>query len=165
MSVEDFDVDDGLVARLYADAYFHRPEDGPDDVPESPLLYVPLHVRQHMNRDMEKAEISKWTPQGKLDFHACRATFVTWLDQLGASAKEMRVLARHGGFDLTLDRYVREFEDRLRRLVEDIGERVRVKTGHGNCDLCVTWEEELGQKVVGMDEPEMPQNALRQASE
>ena len=53
-------------------------------------------MSQRLKTDLELAEIPKETRKGVVVFHSLRTTFVSWLDRLGASAKEMRVRARSG---------------------------------------------------------------------
>ena len=42
------------------------------DAPDNRLLYIPSHPERYMNTDLEATGIPKWTPEGKLDFHAAR---------------------------------------------------------------------------------------------
>jgi hypothetical protein len=83
-----------------------------------PLLYVPTHTAQALDEDLRRAGIPKVTHDGTLVFHALRNTYGTLLDSVGASAKDTQVMMRHSTVDLTMNRYVRENEDRQRILLE-----------------------------------------------
>jgi len=65
------------------------------NIPENPLLYVPVNVAREMNGDLKKANIPKCTPKGKIDFHSCRVTYISFLVSGGANVKEAQTLARH----------------------------------------------------------------------
>ncbi|MBI2192447.1 MAG: tyrosine-type recombinase/integrase [Planctomycetes bacterium] len=93
--------------------------------PAGTLLYVGSHTGREIGRDLVAAEISKNTPRGRLDFHACRVTFATLLDQAGASAKETETLLRHRPSGITSRVYTKAGDDRLRELVEAVGKVVR----------------------------------------
>ena len=67
--------------------------------------------------------IPKHTKEGKVDFHACTVAYISPLFEAGASPKE--ALGRHSTPDLTLNTYARAREDRLSKLTEAVGERVR----------------------------------------
>ena len=99
----------GAPARLYAKAYRGRPSDTPDE----PLLYVPSHPARTLDRDLEAAGIPKYTPKGKIDFHAARTAYINLLledDQL--TPKDTQELARHSTSRLTLDVYWRRASKR-----------------------------------------------------
>ncbi len=55
-----------------------------------------------MDSDMNRAEIPKITSDGKIDFHACRTAYVTFVIESGASVKEVQELARHSTPNLTI---------------------------------------------------------------
>lgn len=58
-----------LVAKLAESAKKKKPSDK--------LLFVPLHPHIPFDHDLERAEILKWAPGGKLDFHALRVAYTT----------------------------------------------------------------------------------------
>ena len=90
----------------------------------NPLLYVPSHPARELDKDLAEVGIPKHTPEGKVDFHACRVAYISLLFEAGASTKEAQTLARHSTPDLTLDTYARTREDRLTKLTEEVGDRV-----------------------------------------
>ncbi|MHC5055201.1 MAG: tyrosine-type recombinase/integrase [Planctomycetota bacterium] len=86
--------------------------------PDDPLLYVPSHPARELDKDLQAAAIPKWTPEGKVDFHALRVAYTTLLIESGANVKEAQVLVRHSTPGLTMDKYARARMDRLHALVE-----------------------------------------------
>jgi hypothetical protein len=90
--------------------------------PESPLLYVPSHPARTFKRDLDAAAIPQFTPQGKVDFHACRVAYINLLIESGnITPKEVQSLARHASLDLTMNTYGRVREERLADTVGRIG--------------------------------------------
>jgi len=76
------------------------------------------------DRDLHASGIPKVTPEGKLDFHALRVTYVTLLVQAGAYVKEAQSLARHSDPKLTMNVYAKVFPERLTQLVENVGQPI-----------------------------------------
>jgi len=93
-------------------------------IPQNPLLYAPSHLARAMDKDLKAAGIPKHTPAGKLDFHACRVAYVSFVIEAGASVKEAQSLARHSTPNLTLNTYGRAQEQRLSELTEAVGNGV-----------------------------------------
>jgi len=110
----------GEAMRLYRSKSGNRNPDAPDN----PLLYIPSQPDRGMNTDLAAAGIPKWTPEGKLDFHAARTAFVTLLLESEVTVKEAQQLARHSTPQLTMNTYGRTREDRLVAAVERMGEKV-----------------------------------------
>jgi len=111
-------VDTGMVGKLYQQfcrscAY-----------PANALLYVPTHCAREMDIDLREAKVPKTTPEGKLDFHACRTAFVTLAAEAGANMRELQTMARHSTPALTANVYARTREERLSELADKIGETV-----------------------------------------
>jgi hypothetical protein len=78
-----------------------------------------------LNIDIKAAGIPKYTPQGKLDFHACRVAFINlMLDQGDVTPKEVQELARHSTLDLTMNVYGRVRGGRLAEAVEKAGKLI-----------------------------------------
>ncbi len=90
------------------------------EVPENPLLFVPLHTYRILDKDLETAGIKKYALGGKIDFHSLRTTFVTLTIEAGANVKEAQTLARHSTPNLTMNVYARTREPRLAGLSEGI---------------------------------------------
>ena len=115
----------GEPVRLYEKAFSFCGKKRKTELPVRPLLYVPSQMDRSLGRDLEAAEIPKYTPKGKVDFHALRHTFVTRLFETGdVSPKEAQELARHASLDMTMGRYAHTRDDRLRTAVERLGEDV-----------------------------------------
>ena len=111
----------GEAARLYQ-KFFSAAKRKPKDIPAHPLLYVSTHPARGVDADLRRADIPKWTPKGKLDFHAARTTYVSYVMESGASVKEAQVLARHSTPQLTLNVYGRARDERLFKAVEAVGQ-------------------------------------------
>jgi integrase len=83
------------------------------------------HPARMIQDDLERAGIPLEIPgEGKVDFHSLRVTFCTLLDDRGATAKENQELARHSTPALTMNIYVRTRVDRVRVVVDSVGELV-----------------------------------------
>jgi hypothetical protein len=112
----------GTVIKLYKTFYSGR-KSLLDDIC-NPLLYVPSHPARELDKDLAEVGIPKHTPEGKVDFHACRVAYISLLFEAGASTKEAQALARHSTPDLTLNAYARTREDRLTKLTEEVGDKI-----------------------------------------
>src|SRR5690606_14813314 len=78
---------------------------------------------RELDRDLKRAKIPKHVPGlGKVDFHACRVAYTTFVIEAGANVKEAQVLLRHSTPQLTLDVYARERPENLGRLADTVGE-------------------------------------------
>ncbi len=89
--------------------------------PDDPLVYLPSHPSREMDKDLEAAGIPKVTAEGKLDFHALRTAYVTFLLESGATVKEAQALARHSNPELTMNVYGRTRAGRLVEVTEKVG--------------------------------------------
>jgi len=110
--------DSGVIPKLYQRFYKTF------TCPVNALLYVPSHTAREMDIDLRKAGIPKVTPEGKLDFHACRTAFVTLASEAGANMKELQTMARHSTPALTANIYARTREERLSEIADKIAENV-----------------------------------------
>lgn len=106
--------------RLY-DRHYIRSDSKRENIPEYPLLFVPTHTARVLDIDMEKAGINKWTKDGKVDFHACRVAYITYIFDAGANVKEAQSLARHADAQMTMNIYGRTQDERLRDIAERLG--------------------------------------------
>ena len=89
------------------------------------LLYVPSHAARDMAKDLAAAGIERKTFGGKLDFHACRTSFTTFVDQGGATAKEIQTAARHSNPTITMRTYVKIRADRMSEIACGIDRRLQ----------------------------------------
>ncbi len=105
--------------------------------PSKPLLYVPSHTARELDKDMEAADIPKWTSEGKIDFHSFRTTFITRTVEVGANVKEVQTLARHSTPDLTMNVYAKTSHARLSELTE------RLFSDLGKCVQCVSSDDTI----------------------
>ncbi len=98
--------------------------------PDAPMLWVPTHTTDSLRKDLEKAGIKEWTPEGCLVFHSLRYSYITFLDQAGGTAKEQQTLARHSTPTLTMNRYAKTRQGRLSELVEQVGDSINAALGY-----------------------------------
>lgn len=73
-----------------------------------------------VRRDLERARIPRETAAGVLDFHALRATFVTWLVAEKVHVFELQRLARHQRLDVTSGTYAKLLAEELRQAVDKL---------------------------------------------
>jgi len=105
--------------------------------PANPLLYVQVSPSRTIKTDLKAAGVPIFNPgEGKLDFHACRVAYVTFVMEAGASVKEGQTLARHSTPDLTMNVYARTREGRLQEVTEKVAATVlsgrkRAQAGSG----------------------------------
>ncbi len=92
--------------------------------PTAPLLHMRSHPVRDLDSDLAAASISKWTAEGKLDFHALRTAYISRVVESGASVKEAQTLARHSTAELTLNTYARARSERLAQVAEEAGEPI-----------------------------------------
>jgi integrase len=89
--------------------------------PDEPILIVGEHTARDLDKDLERAGLLKHGPGGKVDFHALRVAYTTFVIESGANIKEAQALARHSTPDLTLNTYARARQDRLAEIAEAVG--------------------------------------------
>ncbi len=99
-------------------------EEAAGKTPDDPLLFVTKYPAGAIKRDLKLAGIPRWTPEGKVDFHACRTAYVTLVLETGCSVKEAQSLARHATPNLTMNTYGRSRQNRLAELAEAVGNKV-----------------------------------------
>jgi integrase len=102
--------------------------------PDAPLLFVPTHTARAMDLDLKKAGIPKRTVEGKIDFHASRNAFITFLIEAQANPKEAMELARHSTPGLTFNVYARTRNARLEEIVEKVGNQIDPRLNHAEPD-------------------------------
>ncbi len=106
------------IAETAYDRWYVRKDVG--IAPKQRLLYVPKDPARAFHRDLQAAGIAKSTPEGKLDFHALRVTFATFVIESGATVKEAQTLLRHSTPELTMNVYARVRKGRLAEVAEDV---------------------------------------------
>jgi hypothetical protein len=92
--------------------------------PDRPLLYVPTRTASSLAGDLRRAGIPRQTPEGIVDFHALRLTFINLTIDAGATPTEAQRLARPQTPQMTLGVYGRTHDTRLQVLVDDIAAQV-----------------------------------------
>ena len=127
------------VARQLYDHHYGRSDAKMVDVPPEPLLFVPTHPSRELRRDLEEAGISFNVPgEGKVDFHALRATFITLVINSGASVKAVQELARHSTPVLTMNLYAKLNPEELSALAKRVD---IVVPSREKCAKCVHQED------------------------
>ena len=89
--------------------------------PGDRLLCIGTQPARDLERDLTKAGLAKHGPGGKVDFHALRVAYTTFVIEAGANIKEAQALARHATPDLTLNVYARARSERLAEVAEAVG--------------------------------------------
>ena len=132
----------------------------PEGIPKDPLLYVPSHTARDLEKDLEAAGIPKWQPgEGKIDFHACRVAYITFIVESGVTAKEAQELARHATSDLTMNVYARTRPERLTEAVEAVGEIVSAPAENAHS------RHLMAAGAEGVDITALPQGGLCRGEE
>ncbi len=129
----------GEPVRLYEKFYRGKPCRRP--IPDEPLLYVPSETARDLEKDLQAAGIPKHTPEGKIDFHACRVAYIMFVIESGVTVKEAQVLPRHKTAELTLNVYGRVRKERLSETIEHIGETL---LPHGKC-VTYVYQDRIGR--------------------
>ena len=114
--------DERVAEQLYGKFYERR--DATRKAPPNPLLFVPFSLSRDFDKDLNAAGILKWTPEGKLDFHAIRLAYINLVLDSDVSAREAQAMARHATPDLTFNVYGRARHDRMAEAVERIATRL-----------------------------------------
>ena len=94
--------------------------------PDDTLFEVYKDNSTRLDKDLKRAHIPKWTPNGKIDFHSLRNIYVSNIIEAGATVKEAQSLARHSTPNLTLNTYARASQKRLAELAEKASENMRI---------------------------------------
>ena len=103
---------------------FYKRQDAIRKAPADPLLFVPFSLSRDFDKDLRAAGISKWRPEGKLDFHAIRHAYINLVLDSDVSAREAQAMARHSTPDLTFNVYGRARHDHMAEAVERIAARL-----------------------------------------
>jgi integrase len=90
------------------------------DLPAEPLLYVPTHTARDLELDLTAAGSNKWIDGAKLDFHALRVAYCTFVIESGANIKEAQTLMRHSTADQTMKAYAKVRPGSLAVLTEAV---------------------------------------------
>jgi integrase len=113
---------------------------------DAPLLEIGTQPARDLKRDFDKAKLLKFGPGGKVDFHALRVAYTTFVIESGANIKEAQALARHSTADLTLSVYAKARQERLSEVAEAVGraalpseaaEAVVIRTGTDDAPVVV----------------------------
>jgi len=131
----------GEAGKLYK--RFYNRKDTKILLPASPLLYLPRYASRDIGKDLAAAGIEQRAFAGKVDFHACRTTFATLIDQGGATAKETQTAVRHMNPELTMGTYVKVRCDRMMELASMIDKRLQASTKQA--------EQQTTAKAVGAE--------------
>ena len=145
----------GEPIRLYEKFYKGKPRRR--TIPNEPLLYVPSETARDLDKDLRAANIPKHTPEGKVDFHACRVAYISFVIESGVTIKEAQVLARHKTPELTMNVYGRVRLERLSGAVERLGQTL---SAH---EKCVTYVHQDSRGGGDKSITILENNSLRRA--
>ena len=95
-----------------------------DDIPENPLLYLPVQTSVMIYADLKKAGIPIQTIYGKVDFHACRTAFINLVIESGADIKTIQVMSRHKRAETTLKYYARANPENMQSTAQALADMV-----------------------------------------
>ena len=73
---------------------------------------------------MKLAGITKWTDEGKIDFHALRTSYTGLVFGIGGLPKETMVMMRHSSERTTMQRYAKAERRGLQPIADAVGMRV-----------------------------------------
>ncbi|MHC4661133.1 MAG: tyrosine-type recombinase/integrase, partial [Planctomycetota bacterium] len=93
-------------------------------IPKNPLLYVPSHTARDLDKDLAAAGVPKWKPGGKIDFHACRVAYISFVVETGTDLKTAQSMARHADPNITMNIYARKRHNRLTAVAEAVGKPI-----------------------------------------
>ena len=125
----------GEAKKIYARTYKQQGErKGKKKPPKNPLLYVPTNSATMLKRDLKVAGIPYETQKGVLNFHALRTAYINFILDVAPDVKTAQELARHATAEMTLNVYGRAKEDRLRAVVESVGQIVFQDSLRDNLD-------------------------------
>ncbi len=99
-----------------------------DKRPDEILFPINDHIVRYFDIDLKEAGIEKHTPEGKLDFHALRATFGTLLIENGENPKVVQELMRHSTVEMTMKLYVKSRRVNLENAVTKLDTFLPEKT-------------------------------------
>jgi len=106
-----------LVQRLKRDATGKQLTD--------PLLVVAKHTARDMDKDCVAAGIPKWLNGRKVDFHALRVAYISFVvAQPGVDLKTAQTLARHSDPKLTMNVYAQARPEKLAATVAGLGDEI-----------------------------------------
>jgi len=129
------EADLGIATALYAE---RPPKKGRrSKVPDEPLLYVPIHTARDLHGDMKKAGVPIRTSEGKVDFHALRNAFDTFVVESTSNLKEAQDLMRHKDPRLTMSIYARVRKGGLHRVAEKVWYKAMIQSGdvRNSCEI------------------------------
>ena len=109
-----------MAARFYSQMP-RKPKNKP---PADALLYVPAHTARDLEKDLEKAGLTKWLDGEKADFHALRVSYDTLMFESGANGPEVQHLMRHSTIKLSVETYARVRRERLQFITEAVAGKV-----------------------------------------
>lgn len=96
-------------------------------VPKAKVVFPfmrPVNQATKLQRHLKKAGVPFRTSEGKVDFHALRVTFGTWVNESGADTKTLQTLLGHSDVRVSLGIYVKANDTLRRAAVEDVGTRL-----------------------------------------
>lgn len=99
--------------------------------PEAPLVFVPRESARALRKDLKRAGIPFETAEGKVDFHALRVAYVTFLVETGADLKTVQTLARHSDPRLTQNLYAKTRDEKLAGAAAEIGKAMLTSSKRG----------------------------------
>lgn len=108
----------GKVQQLY-DKYYSR-KDANKLPPKGALIYVPSHPARELDKILMLAGIEKENTEGRIDFHALRKAYATFIIESGANPKEAQAALDHSDPRITFNTYAQVRQDNMHRLADKV---------------------------------------------
>lgn len=148
----------GMPSMLY-EKYYTR-IDASQQPPKNALLYVPSHPARELDKILQFAGVEKSTHEGKIDFHALRVAYATFVIEAGASLKEAQTALDHSDPRITANLYAKTRDERMHTLAEQVAKPVldmmkrahsvqESKNGGAKKSRNPFETKELRQKIIG----------------
>src|SRR5262249_51051887 len=90
---------------------------------------MPRRTAKMLRYDLKAAGVAIETPEGVIDFHGTRVTYITNLVASGASVKTCQTLARHSTPSLTIGVYAKTSLHDIKGAVEALADPIRTGPG------------------------------------
>lgn len=123
----------GDALERYKESFMRARRSMRDDIPENPLLFLPVQTSVMIYADLKKAGIPIETMDGKLDFHACRTAFINMVIEGGADIKTIQVMSRHKRAETTMKYYARVNPEKVTVIAQALSDVVLQAENNATC--------------------------------
>ena len=108
-------------------------------LPDDPLLDMPKKetVNENFQRDCANAGICRETDEGKATFHSFRENYINGVVDAGSDLTTIMTLARHGSAQMSMEKYAKPKEPRLRAAAEAVAAHLKQAAEQKPCSAFV----------------------------